>query len=449
MNTTTLSPTALATALSDRAPIEASTLTAGKVITPNSDQQAAIELLLAYVSDADPVTEFFVLSGYAGTGKTFIMREVVARCSKSHVKFAFTAPTNKAAKELRKVTGDACTIFSLLGLRIDKSGEVKTLVAGKAPNDLSDIDVIVLDEGGMSNKHLFAVLVEQCRKFNVKLVLMGDAAQLPPIGEPHSPIWDLPLNVSLTKVMRHDNEILTLVTEIRNVVNSPAPSINIRSNHSNGTGVWKQSKMEFKQGIYTAATEGRFADGNVSKVIAWRNAKVDEYNDLIRAAIFGAEAQRGFYLLGDRIVAASPCLRGDDTLMTTDEEAVVEGVANCVHPLEPKYAAIELKCRTELNKIVRLLVLHPASKQQYENDSQNLAHAAKQNPKMWKAFWQHKDLFHDVKYAYALTTHRAQGSTYENVWVDYQDILLNRNRKEAFQCLYVACSRPTTCLYLA
>lgn len=450
MNTATMTPTAFAANLAAEGDLHViPQAPAIRTITPNEDQQNAIQLLLDYVSDADPVTKYFVLSGYAGTGKTFIMREVVARCAKSFVKFAFTAPTNKAAKELRKVTGDAGTIFALLGLRIDKSGEVKTLIAGKAPNDLSDIDVIVLDEGGMANSHLVAVLEAQCAKYNVKLIIMADEAQLPPVGEAASPIWAWPINVSLTKVMRHDNEILALVTEIRKVVHSPAPSITIRSNHSNGQGVWKQSKMEFKQSIYQAAANGDFADGNKSKVISWRNAKVEEYNSIIRAAIFGAEAQPGFYLLGDHIVAAAPCLRGDATLMTTDEEAIVEGVVNCPHPLEPKYAAIELKCRTELNKIVRLLVIHPSAKQQYENDSQNLAHAAKQNPKMWKAFWQHKELFHDVKYAYALTTHRSQGSTYENVWVDYQDILLNRNRKEAFQCLYVACSRPTTCLYLA
>ena len=136
-------------------------------------------------------------------------------------------------------------------------------------------------------------------------------------------------------------------------------------------------------------------------------------------------------------------------MLNTDDEAIVESAIDCQHPLEPKYKAIELKCRTELNKVIRLLVLHPESAQQFANDSQNLAHDAKANGKLWKKFWEHKDLFHDLKYAYALTVHRAQGSTYENVWVDYTDILMNRNRKEAFQCLYVACSRPTTRLYMA
>ena len=102
-----------------------------------------------------------------------------------------------------------------------------------------------------------------------------------------------------------------------------------------------------------------------------------------------------------------------------------------------------------MNTVVRLLVLHPDSQKTFDEACQDLAHKAKANPRLWKNFWELKELFHDVKYAYAITAHRAQGSTYHTVFVDYVDILYNRNRKEAFQCLYVACSRPTTRLYLA
>jgi exodeoxyribonuclease-5 len=249
--------------------------------------------------------------------------------------------------------------------------------------------------------------------------------------------------------MRHDNQILELVTAIRETMFSLTPSINIQSDNSEGEGVWKMSKQAFKKDIFEAAERGEFADGAKSKVIAWRNVRVAEYNNLIRHAIFGAEADLTPYIVGDRIVAAGPCLRGDDTLLSTDEEAFIEHVTLCKHPMEPKYQAIELKCCSESSSVIRLLVLHPNSQTQFDNDSQILAHAAKGNGKLWKKFWEHKELFHDIKYAYALTAHRSQGSTYENVWVDYQDVLLNRNRLEAFQCLYVACSRPTTRLKLA
>lgn len=420
-----------------------------KEILLNPEQVIALDALLEFINTPDPIAWAFVLSGYAGTGKTFLMREVLARCSRSYTKFAFTAPTNKAAKVLRAITGEACTIYSLLGLLIEKNGEFKELTSGKSAIDLSEIDVVVVDEGSMVNKKLMTLLQAEAERFSCKVIFMGDPAQLPPVGEVSSPIWDLTYGATLTQVMRYDNQILRLVTDIRTVVDSFTPSINIKSDNANGEGVWKMTKAAFKEEIYNFAIKGGFADGSKGKVIAWRNVRVAEYNDLIRRAVFGAAAVPGNYLVGDRIIAAAPCGQGENQLLGTDDEAIVEGVIPTTHPLEPKYKAYELKCRTEDNRVIRLTVLHPASANEYENDCTMMAHQAKSNPKLWKKFWALKDLFHEVKYAYAITAHRSQGSTYETVYVDYQDILLNRNRREAFQCLYVGSSRPTTKLVLA
>ena len=420
----------------------------GTTIALTAEQSAAVDKLIAFIEDPSPIDLFFVLAGYAGTGKTFCMREVIRRSNSSAARFAFTAPTNKAAKELRKVAEEAGTIYSLLGLRVDKSGELKKVVEGKPPEDLSKLDVIFIDEGSMINANLFAILREVSEKHGLKVVFMGDPAQLPPIKESNSLIWTLRNGVELTKVMRHDNQILAMVTGVRAAMNSIAPSITFKSDSSGGEGVLKHTKDSFRRSIYTAAESGLFADGYGAKVIAWRNVKVAEYNNLIRFAIFGASAVPGQYIAGDRIVAAGPILKGDEVIMNTDDEALVESFVECQHPMEPKYKGLELLCRTETNRKVRLLVIHPDSVQDFERDSMHLAHDAKGNGKLWKKFWDHKELFHDIKYAYALTAHRAQGSTYSNVWVDTADILYNRNRKEAFQCLYVACSRPTTCLHL-
>lgn len=405
--------------------------------------------MVAFIADPDPDDNFFALSGFAGTGKTFLMREVIKRFAASHAQFAFTAPTNKAAKVLRGVTGSACTIYSLLGLRIEKNGELKELVTGKSPIELDSLDAVFLDEASMINQNLMKVLREESKRNAFKVIFMGDSAQLPPVGEVTSPVWQLDNGAMLTQVMRHDNQILELVTEIRERMMDFSPSITIQSHHDKTEGVWKLSRQAFKDAIFTSASNGGFSDGGKTKVIAWRNVRVGEFNDLIRRAIFGAEAVEGNFLPGDRIIATEPLSRGDEPLMSTDDEAIVENCIATTHPTVPKYKAWELKCRTEMNTIVRLLVLHPSSAADYANDLQELAHKAKATPKLWKAFWNLNDLFHKVKYAYAITAHRAQGSTYETVFVDYQDILLNRSRKEAFQCLYVACSRPTTRLILA
>lgn len=419
---------------------------------PTAEQAAAINSLLEFISDPDPGSNFYVLGGFAGTGKTFCMREILKRTRGSRVKFAFTAPTNKAAKELRKVTGEARTIYSLLGLRIDKSGELKELVSGEKP-DLSDVDIIVIDEGGMINKNLMEILRYHTTELGgkLKIILMGDSAQLPPVGEPISPIWllDGP-SASLTKVMRHDNQILQLVTHIRGQVDSLQSSLKLASNNDGQEGVWKMTKQQFKMKLWEEASAGKFADGDKMKCVAWRNVRVGEYNDLIRDGIFGKDALPGWFLPGDRVIAAGPCKNGDDEmLLTTDAEATVLEVREAKHPGESRYQMLELKCLTEDGRHVRLWVLHPASAAEFARDCEGLAHQARTNGRLWRSFWALKDLFHEVKYAYAITTHRAQGSTYENVYVDTGDILLNRNRKEALQCLYVATSRPTTRLFLA
>lgn len=410
------------------------------------DQMAAIDALMSYISDPSAPWKF-VFSGYAGTGKTFCMREVVARSSKSQTKFAFATPTNKSAKELRKITGHATTIYSLLGLRVDKTGEIKQIVPGKKI-DLSGIDVIILDEGFMVNKTLYRILEQECEAACVKVVFMGDPAQLPPVGEAESPVCASGSDVQLTKVMRHDNQILTLATALRNEYLKFAPCISLKSDYDEKGGVWKMNRIDFRRSIYQAAEAGLFGDGQSAKVIAWRNKTVDEYNQIVRGAVYGEAAVPGMYLPGERIVATGPCVRGDETLMTTDDEAIVESAVACVHPLEPKYKALDLKCRTEQNRVIRLTVIHPDSAELFNNDLQSMAHAAKMNGKLWKRFWEHQELFHTVKYAYALTVHRAQGSTYDTVYADSGDILINRNRREAFQCLYTASTRPRTWLYL-
>ena len=415
---------------------------------PTPDQQAAIQSLLDFIQDPQTTSWYFCFRGYAGTGKTSCMREVARRTADSAVEIVYTTPTNKAAKVLRQIVGEASTIYSLLGLRVDKNGETKKITHGK-PVDLSEIDVIVIDEASMVNAHLFDLLQDVADKWHLKVIFMGDPAQLPPVKEVESEALKGEIGVQLTQVMRHDNQILELVTRIRQTIFTPTPSVTIKNDNDGNEGVWKLSKLDFRKRIFQAAANGEFADGKTTKVISWRNKLVDEYNQIVRQAIFGAQAQPGFYLPGDRIVAAGPCERGDEILLHTDDEAVIEGAIECKHPLEPKYHALELKARTEENQVIRLLVIHPISLQQFLNDSELLAHEARGNPKLWKRFWEHRDMFHDIRYGNALTAHRSQGSTYINCFVDFQDVLYNRNRTEAFKCLYVACSRARKRLFLA
>lgn len=419
-----------------------------KEIKLNEGQLHAIDKLTDFLTAPYVADPFYVFDGPAGTGKSTCQREIAAKYANSRGTLAFTATTNKAAKVVRAMVGEASTIYSLLGLHIQANGELKELAANAPEHiDLSGIDGVFVDEAGMIPNALLTTIRHAAIEHNLRFIFVADKYQLPPVGEKESPIWRLSQRISLTKVERHDNQILSLVTSIRESMDQVMMNINIKSDNDGKQGVWKVAKQDFKSRIIADAEAGAFADTNTTKIIAWRNVKTAEYNTIVRRAVFGPSA--GFYEIGERVIAASPCVVGKEVVMATDEEAIVEGIAESRHPMSPEFECIDLKCRTEDNRIVRLRVLHPRSQLVYDNAVQALAHAAKADGKKWKAFWAMKELFHDVKYAYAITAHRAQGSTYENVYVDYQDILLNRERKEAFQCLYVACSRATTKLILA
>ena len=253
--------------------------------TLNAEQSAALSAIDNFLNGED---SFFVLSGSAGTGKTFCVRELVNR---TKGRFIFTAPTNKATKVLREsVTRDdykpECrTIYSLLKLRLEANGEVKELKAPEDPIDISAYKAVIVDEASMVNANLFEHIRHAATVFKIKFIFLGDAAQLPPVKELRSPVWELAFGARLTTVMRHDNAILALATALRDQVDKFAPKIRLVASNDGEQGIWKYPGLEFERQIILDVDAGAFVKPNGSKVIAWRNVEVDKFNALIRNRI--------------------------------------------------------------------------------------------------------------------------------------------------------------------
>lgn len=411
------------------------------------EQAEALDAIIAWLASDEP---FFVLSGGAGTGKTYCIRELVNR---TKGRFVFTAPTNKATKELRnsvttkEYKPECRTIFSLLGLRLEASGEIKELTAPEDPLDLSAYKAVVVDESSMNSSKLMGFIKHAQATYGVKFLFMGDDAQLPPVGETTSPVWKIPGGFRLQTVRRHDNQILELVTRIRGAVNHPAPNIKLLDNHDDKQGVWKLAQPQFLATIAEHAQAGAFSQPAGSKAIAWRNVTVDSLNKFIRSYIFpDVDAP---WVAGDRVIFTAPAKDLDDqTVATTDDEGLVERVETEYHALYGDFKIHRISITLDTNTTVVARVLHPDSQQRYAQRVEELSTAARANPRKWKDFWAFKEAFHSLRHAYAITAHRAQGSTYDCAFVDWRDVLLNRNRQEAFRCLYVACSRPKRALVL-
>lgn len=414
----------------------------------NFEQQAALNDMMAFL--AEPSERFYVLSGSAGTGKTFCIRELVNRIKG---RLVFTATTNKATKELRRsVTTkeykpECRTIFSLLGLRLEASGEVKELSAPEDPIDLSAYVAVIVDEASMVNENLRGFIKQAAVDHGVKFIFMGDAAQLPPVGELRSPIWKIERGARLLKVERHDNQILTLATRIRDLVDHPAPSIKLASDNDGEQGVWVESRATFEAMIRREAEIGGFSKPNCSKAIAWRNVTVDGLNKLVRNVIFDKPTE--MWLPSDRVIFTSPAKDLDDeTIATTDDEGTVDRVGEEYHPIHGDIKIFRITLTLDDGPTVVARVLHPDSQLRFAARCEELAAEARGNSRKWRLFWDYKDSFHQLRHAYALTAHRAQGSTYDTAFVDYRDVLINRNRQEAFRCLYVAATRPKRALVL-
>lgn len=422
-------------------------------MTPNEEQKEAIKRMLSFLEGSG---QFFLLAGAAGTGKTFTTKEFV---QKTKGRLVFTAPTNKATRVLRDVfQGEAFdedyfpetrTIYSLLGLRLEANGEIKELTKPDNPLDLSRFMAVVVDEASMVNTILWKYIKLTADNQKIKFIFMGDPAQLPPVKESMSPVWAITDKFTLSKVMRFDNQILALATRLRNVVDHPAPSLSLTTDNDGLEGIWKVDAFQFEKMLMEEADSGNFSIPNKSKAIAWRNATVDRLNAMIRRRLYG---EPGDWFTDDRIIMTEPAkdLKSGECIATTDSE----GTIICSEELVPHPIYSEFLCHRIVVNIddlgpVTLWALHKTSSAQFVLQVSSLAAAAKTNGRLWKDYWTFRESFHSIRYGYAITAHRSQGSTYEKAFVNYGDILLNRNRQEAFRCLYVACTRAKKQLILS
>ena len=121
-----------------------------------------------------------IITGGPGTGKTTSIRTVLALFDKAGLNTLLAAPTGRAAKRMSEVTGyDAYTVHRLLGAKIGEDDE--TVVFEKNESDPLECDALILDECSMIDIVLFNAVLNAIPK-NARLILVGDADQLPSVG---------------------------------------------------------------------------------------------------------------------------------------------------------------------------------------------------------------------------------------------------------------------------
>lgn len=405
----------------------------------NSDQKKSLKDIKRWLKSGLP---YYALRGSAGTGKSTLMGYVRALANPDPrddnienlgYNFHFSAPTNKASKVLAEALGvQVKTTYSLLGARMSPNEEKMILSLGEPP-DLGKDPILIVDEAGM----VPTILLDLIMKLGYRCLFVGDPAQLNPVGERISPVWEMTSEhkTTLRKVERFDNQLLKVATRIRQCLKTKHWRSPIENDNDGKEGVFVVSRAMFERKIKALSLD----DWDNIKVCAWRNKTVEGYNNLIREAL-------GFideYEEGDRLLVGAPVLSdGGRIIAYTDEEVVVSSVSDRVISIHEADIPVYV---FDVNRSFMLYV--PKDKAQYERHKSRLAAlASKESGKAraaaWSRFWEFCGSFHSVRYGYALTSHRAQGSTFNHVFVDQSDILANPTKPEAFRSLYVCATRP-------
>ena len=197
-----------------------------------------------------------------------------------------------------------------------------------------------------------------------------------------------------------------------------------------------------------------FKDCDYCKVVAWRNSTINAFNAIIRKFLFGADAKP--LIVGEKLIADKPVIEGKEVIINTNEDLTVLKIEDAEMLIELeniKYHNVVVKGDTGTNT-VKIIDKEPKNLKKFNKACENLAALAKTcsdkfaKIKAWKKFYKTKETFAEVKYNYAITAHKAQGSTYTNAFVIASDICVNPNLEDRRRILYTACSRPKEKLFL-
>ena len=417
------------------------TLTAPEeTLVLTSGQQQALEDFTGFL--LDPVERVFVICGYSGTGKSTLVRflmdkldsilKTIHLINPNAVEYSveLTATTNKACEALSHLVGrEVRTIHSYLGLRVQTDNQTRatSLVPAKA-SDIKRNTILFIDEGSYIDKELLGLIFRQTD--NCKIIFMGDPAQLSPVKSSNTPVFDANFPTAmLTQVVRQaeGNPIVALSTQFRHTVNTGEwRNFTPDKNH-----VQHMPRGEFEQAVVREFTrpDWRYHD---SKILAWTNERVIDFNHAVRDCVKGGtEFQVGDYAVCNHYVSGGGGSKG----IKTDEMVQITGISDELELYGVRGKTYTINGRMEMFGPNSLADWKAAEKRLKAEQKFNVMNVI-------DATWI------DLRAAYACTVNKSQGSTFDRVFIDLDDIGRCHNANLVARLLYVAVSRARHQVFL-
>jgi len=446
--------------------------------TPTSKQQEAFYLLERFLLSGQE-RDCLLLKGYAGTGKTTLISALVKVLPKMQFKSVLLAPTGRAAKVMSNYSGKkASTIHKRI---YRKKQAMSPDMYFSLVQNVSEDTIFIVDEASMiadeSADYTGSGLLEDLINYvyndkRCKLILVGDNAQLPPVGVAESPALDVKylrvsyglnlFNIELTEVVRQEKNsgILHHATRIRE-------SLALEQQ-----GIPKLSTKGFKD-IYHMTGE-RLVEGlsyaydkygmENTLVICRSNKNANAYNQNIRNRILYREEElsggdyimvvrNNYFWLDEQEKAGNFIANGD--------VAKIRKVKNISEMHGFRFADVVLEfidypdegpldCKVLLDTLYAESPSLSAAdgKRLFEAVSADYAHISNKRLRLLEM---KKDPFYNalqIKFAYAVTCHKAQGGQWDAVFIDQGYLTEEMVNTEFLRWLYTAITRSTQELFL-
>ena len=445
---------------------------------PTPEQASALQSLAFFLVSGEN-TGLFLFKGYAGTGKTTMLGATVKMMNELKQKTVLLAPTGRAAKVFSEYSGQsAFTIHKKIYRQKSFSNEFSGF---SLSDNLYKDTLFIVDEASMiSNENVGAAvfgsgcLLDDLIQYvysgeNCRLILMGDSAQLPPVSLTESPAlsaeylkgYNLKVtDIQLTQVVRQheDSGILFNATNIRNALRNGEIDIYPKIENENFPDIKKIGGEELIEEISSAYSHAGIDD---TMIICRSNKNANIYNNGIRNRILYREEEISS---GDRLMVVK------NNYYWGKEHKDIDFIANGeiiqvlrVRRTEELYGFrfcnimarfIDYDVDLEIKIILDTLQSESPALSKEQNDklfaavAENYADIRTKPERIKKI----KDdpYFNavQVKYAYAVTCHKAQGGQWSNIFLDTGYVTEEMMGEDFYRWLYTAFTRATKKLYL-
>ena len=419
-------------------------------VTLTDSQSKAVEKLKAFVNSNE---KYYRLTGYAGTGKSFTIAQFMQWLQKQKINFVAGSPTNKAVKNLVKlasennITIEAHTVAQLLGQQpeLNEATGKEEFVTGDST--IGDYDLVIIDEFSMISEANFQDIDYEVSHRDTKVIFVGDPAQLPPVGAKYPIVAKFPMGeATLSEVVRYDGTIAHVAEQIRtySYFNKKVYPFTTTKDKTITCLKW-HDWLENAIGFFKSPDYQDNPDH--VRFLVWRNKTARNLNNHVRSHLYGND-QPG-YVPGDRLIAKVPVFRLNpnvhnnhdewNIIINNSEECEVIGRATIGIDKTHQWEYWEVPVITANRTTITLRILRDESESQRQLYLQQL-----KKDKKWKKYYYWLKLYDNVPYSYAITTHKAQGSSIDYIFLDTTDMshcpdlqkilytALTRAKKQAF-----------------